>query len=390
MRQQPGKYREVADLTQSSGLDEADLQNLLQRHFQSRAEAFLAHHRLAALTTELQAGQQDFGALARDLGWHDSREAAGLFHRHSGLRPSCYRDLPRQHSWAMDLPSYFGHDSVLAYLGRDAQSLYERVHNSSFRFALRSDAGAVQVAAEIGQRTVQCRLSGPGVDDPKAAFSAHRLLRRYLGLSIDPTAFEHRADDDPLHRRLLAQRRGLSIPQTPSVFDGLVWVVAGQQVSLAVAFVLRRRLGHLCGTQLDDDLWLPPTAAEVAAIDLDTLRANSWSQRKAEYVLDLATAVRDGDLDLEDLQQASTLRLESTLMARRGLGPWSVAYLMMRSFGLADCVPVGDAALKRNLRRFFELEKNPDVATTLRLMQPFAPFRSLATFHFWAHDKNSQ
>lgn len=290
----------------------------------------------------------------------------------------------------MDLPAHFRRDAVLAYLGRDPQSLYERLHGSTFRFALRSGAGAVHVEAQVARRNVACRLSGPGVAAADAAFTAHRLLRRYLGLSIDPAAFERRAVDDPLHHRLLAHRQGLSIPQTPSIFDGLVWVVAGQQVSLAVAFALRRRLGHLCATQLDDDLWLPPTAAEVAALDLDSLRANSWSQRKAEYVLDLAAAVRDGELDLLDLERASVLRLEPTLLARRGLGPWSVAYLMMRSFGLADCVPVGDAALKRNLRRFFSLEKNPDVATTLRLMQPFAPFRSLATFHFWAHDKDSQ
>ena len=305
------------------------------------------------------------------------------------MEPAAYLDLRRGHAFAMGLPRHFRHSSLLSYLGRDPQSLYEQVDGTTFRFALRASTGPLQVSAEIGERSVRCRLSGPGTDDPQGGFEAHRLLRRYLGLRLDPAAFERRADDDPLHRRLLGRRHGLSIPQTPSVFDGLVWVVAGQQVSLAVAFALRRRLGHLCATRLDDHLWLPPTATEVAALDLDTLRANSWSQRKAEYVLDLATAVRDGDLDLADLEQASALRLEATLLARRGLGPWSVAYLMMRSFGLADCVPVGDAALKRNLRRFFELDKNPDVAATLQLMQPFAPYRSLATFHFWASDKDS-
>ena len=68
----------------------------------------------------------------------------------------------------------------------------------------------------------------------------------------------------------------------------------------------------------------------------------------------------------------------------RGLGPWSVNYLMMRALGLADCVPIGDAALTRNLKRFYDLEKRPGAEDTRSLMEPFAPHRSLATFHFWA------
>ena len=44
------------------------------------------------------------------------------------------------------------------------------------------------------------------------------------------------------------------------------------------------------------------------------------------------------------------------LLGVRGLGPWSVHYLMMRSFALADCLPAGDVALQRNLQRFYALD----------------------------------
>ena len=51
----------------------------------------------------------------------------------------------------------------------------------------------------------------------------------------------------------------------------------------------------------------------------------------------------------------SESEIRALLLAVRGLGPWSVEYLLMRGFGLADCVPAGDAALAKSLHDFFEL-----------------------------------
>ncbi len=56
---------------------------------------------------------------------------------------------------------------------------------------------------------------------------------------------------------------------------------------------------------------------------------------------------------------------------------------MMRAFGFADCVPIGDVGLENSLKRFFDLPGKPSKNATLQLMTPFAPYRSLATFHFW-------
>jgi 3-methyladenine DNA glycosylase/8-oxoguanine DNA glycosylase len=75
--------------------------------------------------------------------------------------------------------------------------------------------------------------------------------------------------------------------------------------------------------------------------------------------------------------------VEARLLALRGIGPWSAQYVLMRSLGFADCVPAGDAALTLALQRYFDLEERPDAARAGQLMERFAPWRSLATFHLW-------
>jgi AraC family transcriptional regulator of adaptative response / DNA-3-methyladenine glycosylase II len=79
----------------------------------------------------------------------------------------------------------------------------------------------------------------------------------------------------------------------------------------------------------------------------------------------------------------SATRAERTLLAVRGLGPWSVNYLMMRALGFPDCVPYGDTGVTSGLQALLKLEERPDLAATRRLMPMFSPYRSLATAHLW-------
>ncbi len=57
----------------------------------------------------------------------------------------------------------------------------------------------------------------------------------------------------------------------------------------------------------------------------------------------------------------------------------------MRGCGYEDCVPAGDTGLATALEGFFNLPARPDNDETEELMRPFAPHRSLATFHLWTN-----
>jgi AraC family transcriptional regulator of adaptative response / DNA-3-methyladenine glycosylase II len=79
----------------------------------------------------------------------------------------------------------------------------------------------------------------------------------------------------------------------------------------------------------------------------------------------------------------SATRAERTLLDIRGLGPWSVNYLMMRALGFPDCVPLGDTGVTSGLQAALKLDDRPDMDATRRLMSVFSPYRSLATAHLW-------
>src|SRR6185295_5964566 len=286
-------------------------------------------------------------------------------------------------SFRLALPRGYPISRTLEYLGRDPASLTMRAAGQSFALGLwidgRPAAMNVSLAREGALAIVEARRALPA----DAEARARDYLLRLLGLNRDPKPFERHVSASPALAPLIAGRRGLRILQTPDPFDGLIWVIVGQQINLPFAFTLRRRLVERTGARMTGGLFAPPTAETVANLEIAELTREQFSRRKAEYLIGAARRIVAGELDLGRLAAAPAEEVEAALLAVRGLGPWSAHYLMMRAFAFEDCVPVGDSGLVRGLMKFFHLPERPKEAATQELMRPFAPFRSWATFHLW-------
>jgi len=261
-------------------------------------------------------------------------------------------------------------------LGRDTHSVSERLVNNSYTAAVRFKRGPAIVTLKLSPQSIRVHVS---ID---SAIEAHSLVCGLLGLDQDAVAFARLANKLGLARLVLG-RPGLRISQTQSIFDGLLWAIIGQQINFPFACLLKSRLFELSGEKLPNGLYVTPLPHAVAELNPKQLTALQFSRQKAAYVIDTARLVAKGELDLNKLMLGSATRAERTLLAVRGLGPWSVNYLMMRALGFADCVPYGDTGVTSGLQSLFKLETRPDVDATRRLMAVFSPYRSLATAHLW-------
>jgi AraC family transcriptional regulator, regulatory protein of adaptative response / DNA-3-methyladenine glycosylase II len=211
------------------------------------------------------------------------------------------------------------------------------------------------------------------------------VAERLLGLGTVPAGFAEAFAQNPLWAKIANGRQGLHLAQSASVFEGVAWAIIGQQINLAFAYRLRQRYAVLCGQAYGvvngRQMHAHPTAEATANLRYEDLTPFQFSRRKAEYLIDTARLVAAGKLDLDPQRPAD--ELERDLLAVRGLGPWSVNYILMRGFGLPNCAPLGDTGLGSALQAFYQRESRPNNAETLALMATFAPYRSFATYHFW-------
>jgi AraC family transcriptional regulator of adaptative response / DNA-3-methyladenine glycosylase II len=382
VRQSPGEFSDVGGMARAAGLSTSSLFDGTRRHFHDTPAGLLVRARVRWSQARLLTSDDASADIAFEAGFESLSTFHDNFRRLTGMSPGGYRQLTNSNQFGLSLPDPYPVKLVLDYLNRDAQSPSERLEGRTLYAAtwLRRAPAVLQIT--FSETAIECRIHGDEAIEPGAAIDAHRQLVGLLGLEQDAAGCERLAVREGVPH-LVAGREGLRIPQTLSAFDGLVWSIVGQQISLPFAFTLRSRLVRLTGTRVPFGLVAPPVPGRVAELAVGDLLPLQFSRRKAEYLIDASRQIVGEALTLEKLAERSATRAERTLLAVRGLGPWAANYLMMRSLGFADCLPIGDTGLTSGLQRVLKLDERPDKAKTQELMHRFSPYRSLTTYHLW-------
>ena len=375
VRGTPGLFTDVPALARAAGVSRTALNSLFREHAHESPAAFLRRIRTESVCGLLQQGEKPADAAAI-AGFESSSSFHEQFVARTGLTPGAYSGLRGTASFSLRLPPPYRFRTVLDLYGRDQESVSESVGESGVRKCLLIDDCPVMVDVQFAGGQALCE------SDAANGFGVHRAVVRMLGLDSDAAGFERQFARDELLGPAIALQRGLHIPLTPSPWEALAWAIIGQQINLRFAVTLRRELIGATGQWHGCGLRAHPSAAAVAALSVDQLRALKFSGAKAEYLLTAARAVASGELALGSLREMSVSHAARLLGAVRGVGPWTVQYAFLRGIGFADCLPAGDAGLAQGLARM--MGERPDERQIQKVMAKYAPHRSLATYHVWA------
>jgi 3-methyladenine DNA glycosylase/8-oxoguanine DNA glycosylase len=277
----------------------------------------------------------------------------------------------------LPLPAGYRVADALAFHGRDPESPSERIQGEVLQKALWLEDQPRQLLVRISAHEAEARMDG------KEA-APEGIVRRLLGLNHAPEAFESQVGEDPLFKPLVLARPGLRVLLTATPYEALMWAILGQQINLALAFRLRQRVIRRYGAEAGGGLYAHPRPEDLASANPEELGKMQVSRAKAACLISVSEAVASGVLPLDDLATWELAEAEARLRAQKGIGPWTAHYVLMRGLGLPDCVPLGDSALATALERGLKLDARPNPKEVAKLMAPYAPHRSLATFHLWA------
>ncbi|KQV54180.1 MULTISPECIES: DNA-3-methyladenine glycosylase 2 [unclassified Duganella] len=296
-----------------------------------------------------------------------------------------------KHTFSLSLPAAYRVQDVLAFHGRDAESVAEQVNDEAIRKGVLFDGVPVLLAVALPKgraRSIACEAD---IDLPRArkvppalAAQVEAATRNILGLHIDPAPFVAFARDDELLGPLVARQPGLRIVQSATVFEALTWAIIGQQINLSFAIALRRTFILQAGRQHKNGLWCYPEAVDVARLTVEDLTTRKFSRAKAETLIRFAQLVADGDLDIEEREDNPIPAICRNLLAVKGIGPWTINYALLRGYGYADCSLHGDVAIRAALQRLLGEESKPDMVRTEALLQRYSPHRTMAAAHLWA------
>ncbi|MEM9139691.1 MAG: DNA-3-methyladenine glycosylase 2 family protein [Pseudomonadota bacterium] len=169
----------------------------------------------------------------------------------------------------------------------------------------------------------------------------------------------------------LEQTGPLPLRRRPAGFPALLQAICGQQLSVASAAAVWRKLA-------DRDL---TEQAAVAAADDDTLKACGLSRPKIAYARALAAA----DLDYPGLARMAEDDAIAALVAVKGIGLWTAEIYLKFAVGRADVFAAGDLALQEAARALYGLPERPSEKTLRAMAQDWSPWRAVAARILWAY-----
>ncbi|MBC7683679.1 MAG: DNA-3-methyladenine glycosylase 2 family protein [Bdellovibrionales bacterium] len=262
------------------------------------------------------------------------------------------------------------------------EGVAERVEPARIRKGVMIDGVPVLLDVALAADTAACTVAADGKLSAPARRQVDEALLNILALRIDPVPFLNAVDSDPLLGPLARRQSGLRIVQSATIFEALTWAIIGQQINLTFAIALRRTFILQAGRAHSSGIWCYPEAADVARLPINELTSRKFSRSKAETLLRLAQLVDNGQLALERGDDVAAI--SASLLAIKGIGPWTVNYALLRGYGHADCSLHGDVAIRAALQRLLGEESKPDMARTEALLARYAPHRTMAAAHLWA------
>lgn len=197
-------------------------------------------------------------------------------------------------------------------------------------------------------------------------------MRRIITCDADVAeGAAHLAASDPRFAEALRLTGPLPLRRRKDGFEELLAAIVSQQISVAAANGIWRRMKAAKLTGPRKVLW----ATE------DELRACGLSRQKVRY----AKALAEARIDYRALREAPTEEVVATLTQVPGIGVWTAEIYAMFSLGHADVFAPGDLALQEAARLLFELPERPKERALRQMAEEWSPWRAVAARALWAY-----
>ena len=191
-------------------------------------------------------------------------------------------------------------------------------------------------------------------------------------------ACKHLARRDRVMKKLIPQFGEARLQSRGDAFTTLARSIVGQQISVKAAQSVWDRLVALLGgpsTRVAPD--------RVEAMQAAALRQAGLSQRKAEYLLDLAQHFNSGAVHVQQWRQMEDEAIVEELVAIRGIGRWTAEMFLIFHLMRPNVLPLDDLGLLKGISLSYFSGEPVSRAEAREVGDAWAPYRSVATWYIW-------
>jgi DNA-3-methyladenine glycosylase II len=182
------------------------------------------------------------------------------------------------------------------------------------------------------------------------------------------------ARKDLVMKEIMRARPGVHLMRRGEPFLTLARAICGQQISVKAAQSVWDRVVACCGEV---------TPEKVLARKRTELRACGLSDRKTEYIADLAQHFADGRIHVQRWPDMSDEEIIAELVEVRGIGRWTAEMFLIFNLLRPDVFPLDDLGLQKGIRVSYFKGRKVSLGRMRKLAESWRPWRSVATWYLW-------
>ncbi len=179
---------------------------------------------------------------------------------------------------------------------------------------------------------------------------------------------------DPVLAAIMRRHPRVHLEPRGDPFHTLARAIVGQQISVKAAQSVWNRFADLVSVVSPDS---------VLSVKRKELRACGLSDRKVEYIADLAQHFADGAVHVHRWPRMVDEEVIADLVQVRGIGRWTAEMFLMFNLLRPDVLPLGDLGLQRGIRLAYHQGRKISLKTMRSRGEIWRPWRSVATWYLW-------
>ena len=182
------------------------------------------------------------------------------------------------------------------------------------------------------------------------------------------------AKSDPVLAGIIRSHPRIFLRPRGEPFLTLARAIVGQQLSVKAAQSVWDRFVACVGEVTPENVLLR---------ERPLLRACGLSDRKTEYIADLAQHFADGAIHVHRWPEMSDEEIIAELVEVRGIGRWTAEMFLIFNLLRADVFPLDDLGLQKGICVSYYRGRKVSLRTMRRLGETWRPWRSVATWYLW-------
>ena len=179
---------------------------------------------------------------------------------------------------------------------------------------------------------------------------------------------------DPVLAAIMRRHPRVHLEPRGEPFHTLARAIVGQQISVKAAQSVWNRFVEVAVEVVPE---------KIIPLKKPQLRACGLSERKCEYISDLAQRFADGHVHVHRWPQMGDEEVIADLVQVRGIGRWTAEMFLMFNLLRPDVFPLDDLGLQKGLRLAYHGGRKVSMKTLRRRGEAWRPWRSVATWYLW-------